>query len=52
MSGGFQWLAVVAALLAIVIVAEAWLGHYRSGFPLRVPAATRGGCVGRGRTAV
>ncbi len=36
MSGGFQWLALVAALLAIVIVAEAWLGHYRSGFPLRV----------------
>ena len=36
MSRGFQWLAVVAALLAIAIVAEAWLGHYRSGFPLRV----------------
>jgi hypothetical protein len=33
--GGFHWLALVTALLALVIVAEAWLGHYRSGFPLR-----------------
>ena len=31
-----RWVLLVAALLAILIVAEAWLGHYRSGFPLRV----------------
>ena len=35
MSGGFRWLALVTTLLALLIVAEAWLGHYRSGFPLR-----------------
>jgi hypothetical protein len=39
MRGGFQWLALVTALLALVIVAEAWLGHYRSGFPLRAQYA-------------
>jgi hypothetical protein len=35
----FQWVALVAALLALVIIAEAWLGHYRSGFPLRAQYA-------------
>ena len=35
MSGGFRWLALITTLLALLIVAEAWLGHYRSGFPLR-----------------
>jgi hypothetical protein len=37
--GGFHWLAVVTAVLALVIIAEAWLGHYRSGFPLRAQYA-------------
>lgn len=40
--GGFQWLAVVTALLALVVIAEAWLGHYRSGFPLRAQYAPLG----------
>jgi hypothetical protein len=35
----FQWVALVAAVLALVIIAEAWLGHYRSGFPLRAQYA-------------
>lgn len=35
----FQWVALVAAFLALVIIAEAWLGHYRSGFPLRAQYA-------------
>jgi hypothetical protein len=35
----FQWVALVAALLTLVIIAEAWLGHYRSGFPLRAQYA-------------
>ena len=35
----FQWVALVAALLALLIIAEAWLGHYRSGFPLRAQYA-------------
>jgi hypothetical protein len=35
----FRWVAMVAAVLALVIIAEAWLGHYRSGFPLRAQYA-------------
>jgi hypothetical protein len=35
----FQWVALVAAVLALLIIAEAWLGHYRSGFPLRAQYA-------------
>ena len=35
----FQWVALVAAFLALLIIAEAWLGHYRSGFPLRAQYA-------------
>jgi hypothetical protein len=34
-----QWTALVVAFLSIVIVLEAWLGHYRSGFPLRAQYA-------------
>jgi hypothetical protein len=30
-----QWVAAIVAVLSLLIVAEAWLGHYRSGFPLR-----------------
>ncbi len=30
-----QWTAVVAALLTLVVMVESWVGHYRSGFPLR-----------------
>ena len=37
--GAFQWTALIAALLSLVIIAEAWLGHYRSGFPLRAQYA-------------
>ena len=37
--GAFQWTALIAALLSLVVVAEAWLGHYRSGFPLRAQYA-------------
>ncbi len=35
----FQWVALIVAALALVIIAEAWLGHYRSGFPLRAQYA-------------
>ena len=35
----FQWVTLVAAFLALLIIAEAWLGHYRSGFPLRAQYA-------------
>jgi hypothetical protein len=31
-----QWTALIVTLLSVLLVAEAWLGHYRSGFPLRV----------------
>lgn len=34
-----RWVLLVAAFLAMLIVAEAWLGHHRSGFPLRVQYA-------------
>jgi hypothetical protein len=30
-----QWMALTVAPLSLLVVAEAWLGHYRSGFPLR-----------------
>jgi hypothetical protein len=31
----FRWIALVAAALTLVTLAEALTGHYRSGFPLR-----------------
>ena len=31
----FRWVAIVTALLAVLVVVESWMGHYRSGFPLR-----------------
>jgi hypothetical protein len=37
--GAFQWIALVAALLTMLVLVEAWIGHYRSGFPLRVQYA-------------
>jgi len=37
--GTLQWVLLTVALLALLIVAEAWLGHYRSGFPLRAQYA-------------
>jgi hypothetical protein len=30
-----QWMALTVVLLSLLVVAESWLGHYRSGFPLR-----------------
>lgn len=32
---GFQWLAVLAGMMAILVTADAFVGHYRSGFALR-----------------
>ncbi|HJU65231.1 MAG TPA: hypothetical protein VJ596_06110, partial [Gemmatimonadaceae bacterium] len=29
------WVAVVVTLLSLLVIAESWLGHFRSGFPLR-----------------
>ena len=44
--GAFQWTALIAAFLSLLVVAEAWLGHYRSGFPLRAQyAPLASGCV-------
>jgi hypothetical protein len=43
--GAFQWIALIAALLTLLVLVEAWIGHYRSGFPLRaqyVPFASGG----------
>jgi hypothetical protein len=37
--GAFQWIALVAALLTLLVLVEAWIGHYRSGFPLRAQYA-------------
>jgi hypothetical protein len=34
-----QWVAIIVALLSLLVIAEAWLGHYRSGFPLRAQYA-------------
>lgn len=31
---GFRWIALVAAVLTLLTLAEAWTGHYRSGFLL------------------
>jgi hypothetical protein len=28
----FQWIALIAALLTLLVVADAFAGHYRSGF--------------------
>ncbi|MGH7664013.1 MAG: hypothetical protein ACRENI_06935 [Gemmatimonadaceae bacterium] len=35
----FQWIALIAALLTLFTLVEAWIGHYRSGFPLRAQYA-------------
>lgn len=43
--GAGRWVALVAALLALLVMVESWIGHYRSGFPLRAqyaPLATGG----------
>jgi hypothetical protein len=37
--GAFQWIAIVVVLLTILVLTEAWIGHYRSGFPLRAQYA-------------
>ena len=37
--GAFQLIALIAALLTLLALAEAWIGHYRSGFPLRAQYA-------------
>jgi hypothetical protein len=37
--GAFQWIALIAALLTLLVLVEAWIGHYRSGFPLRAQYA-------------
>jgi hypothetical protein len=34
-----QWVALLVALLALLITIESWIGHYRSGFPLRAQYA-------------
>jgi hypothetical protein len=36
---GFRWVALVAAVLTLLTLAEALTGHYRSGFPLRAQYA-------------
>jgi hypothetical protein len=36
---GFRWVAVAAAVLTLLTLAEAVTGHYRSGFPLRAQYA-------------
>jgi hypothetical protein len=35
----FQWIALIAALLTLLVLVEAWIGHYRSAFPLRAQYA-------------
>jgi hypothetical protein len=37
--GAFQWVALIAALLTLIMLVEVWIGHYRSGFPLRAQYA-------------
>lgn len=36
---GFRWVALAAAVLTLLTLAEALTGHYRSGFPLRAQYA-------------
>ena len=36
---GFRWVALIAAVLTLLTLAEALTGHYRSGFPLRAQYA-------------
>ena len=36
---GFQWLLLLAALQAVLLMADAFIGHYRSGFSLRAQYA-------------
>lgn len=33
--GPFQWIGLIVTLLTLLVLLEAWLGHDRSGFPLR-----------------
>ncbi|HKG92248.1 MAG TPA: hypothetical protein VKA84_10170 [Gemmatimonadaceae bacterium] len=35
----FQWVALIASALTVLVLAESWIGHYRSGFPLRAQYA-------------
>lgn len=37
--GAFQWIALITAFLTALTLAEAWIGHYRSAFPLRAQYA-------------
>jgi hypothetical protein len=37
--GGYQWLLLLAALQAVLLSADAFIGHYRSGFALRAQYA-------------
>ena len=39
----FQWIVIVAALLTLLVMVESWVGHYRSGFPLRAQYAPLAG---------
>jgi hypothetical protein len=36
---GFRWIAVVAAAITLLVLAEVLTGHYRSGFPVRAQYA-------------
>jgi hypothetical protein len=42
----WRWIAIATAVLTLVIVVESWIGHYRSGFPLRAQYAPLAGGVG------
>lgn len=37
--GAFQWVGLIAALLTLLVLIDVWIGHYRSGFPLRAQYA-------------
>jgi hypothetical protein len=37
--GAFQWIAAIVVLLTLLVLVEAWIGHYRSAFPLRAQYA-------------
>jgi hypothetical protein len=38
-SHSWQWVAAITALLTVIVMLESWLGHFRSGFPLRAQYA-------------
>lgn len=35
----WRWIAVATAVLTVIVIGESWIGHYRSGFPLRAQYA-------------